>query len=106
MFVTSPPRCSRVEEHHPRERASHRDEEGEEESNDDDDAGDPEEKTKRIEFWCSSERFVPQRIGGAIQSILSKKKKTNVFPRATRKERRPRTETLRRENERRDHGED
>ena len=31
---------------------------------------------------------------------------TNVFPRATRKERRPRTETLRRENERRDHGED
>jgi hypothetical protein len=53
------------------------------------------------ENWC-----------GAIHVIdpLSKKKKTNtttnVFPRATRKERRPRTETLRRENERRDHGED
>ncbi len=101
FVVTSPPLSPRFRVEEQRERESHHKEE-EEES---DDAGDPEKETKRRDFWCSSERFVPQRIGGAIQSILSKKK-TNVFPRATRKERRPRTETLRRENERRDHGED
>jgi hypothetical protein len=32
--------------------------------------------------------------------------RSDVFPRATRKERRSGTETFRRENERRDHGED
>merc|ERR1711959_624099 len=87
---TSPPRCSRVEEHHPRERASHRDEEeGEEESNDLYDAGDPEEKTKRRAFWCSSDELLcPTKrkrenlVRGDPQSILlskKKKKKTKII---------------------------
>jgi hypothetical protein len=64
------------------------------------------ERTSAVFFRKGSSRREREREVQRDVSRGGELERSDVFPRATRKERRSGTETFRRENERRDHGED
>ena len=64
------------------------------------------EHTSAVFFRKGSSRREREREVQRDISRGGELERSDVFPRATRKERRSGTETFRRENERRDHGED